>query len=54
MLNRWRLPGAAGLLESFGDGEDQFVLEGAADDLHADGKAFLRKGDRDGSAGKAS
>src|SRR2546430_8590420 len=31
-----RLPGAPGFLESLGDGEDQFLLKGPADDLHAD------------------
>ena len=42
------------MLESFGDGEDEFVFEGAADDLHTDGKTFAGKADRDGSAGEAS
>ena len=41
------------MFESFCDGEDEFVFEGAADDLHADGKTFVRKGDGDGSAGEA-
>lgn len=48
------MPGAAGVFESFGDGEDQLVFEGVADDLDADGKTFIRKGDRDGSAGETS
>src|ERR671924_1432105 len=54
MPGRWRLPGAAGVFEGFGDGENQFVFEGTADDLHADGKTFLRKADGDGSARETS
>lgn len=48
------MPGAAGVLESFGDGENEFVFEGAADDLHSDGKAIARKANGDGSPGEAS
>ena len=40
------------MFERFGDGEDQFILEGAADDLHADGKPFRGKAKGDGSAGE--
>lgn len=49
-----RLPGAAGLFEGFGDGEDEFVFEGTTDNLHADGKTFARKADGNRSAWETS
>jgi len=48
-----RLPGAAGLLERFRDGEDQFVFKWPADDLDADGQSLARNADGNGCAGKA-
>ena len=40
------------MFESFGDGENQFVLKGPADDLDAEGKTLVREADGDGSAGE--
>jgi hypothetical protein len=44
---------AAGLFEAFRDSQDELVLMGPADDLHADGEAFVRKTERDRGTGKA-
>lgn len=47
------MPGAAGVFEGFGDREDAFFFERAADDLDADGKAFVRTADGNRNAGEA-
>src|SRR5260370_35839450 len=53
VLERRGLPGAAGTLDDFRDGEDQFVFKRPADDLDTDGESFIRMRDWDGRAGKA-
>src|SRR5712692_5246196 len=52
-MQGWRLPGATRLLDSFCDGEDEFVFKRPADDLHADGESLARNSDRYGTTGKA-
>src|SRR5260370_41494108 len=49
----WGLPGAAGLLDGFRDGQDEFVFERPAYHLHADGESVVRKAEGNGRAGKA-
>jgi hypothetical protein len=39
--------GATGGFEGFGDGQDEFIVVGPADELHAYGKSFRRKRNRD-------
>src|SRR5213593_2312170 len=52
-LKGWGLPGATGLFEALGNGQDQLVLIRPADDLDADGETFVRKTDWDGGAREA-
>ena len=39
-LERWRLPGAAGVFELGGDGNKELFFVRAGDELDADGEAF--------------
>src|SRR3977135_4291881 len=45
ILEGRRLPGAAVLLESFRDGQNEFVVKWPADYLNADGQTFVRMAD---------
>ena len=47
------MPGTASEFEGFGDGEEKFFREGAADELDADGEAIGGSFNRDGEAGKS-
>src|SRR5208283_2324117 len=47
------LPGAAGLLQSFGDGEEEFFLVGPGNQLDVDGKSLGRLAEGQGKPRKA-
>jgi hypothetical protein len=54
LAERRGLPGAAGLLKGFGDGEKEFFFAGAADELDTDGEALGRNREGNGKTGEAS